>query len=563
MRRVGIFFLAVIALAAMAGPVSAQPKVTITGIVDNVTTWDKNMSVVDNNYARNKDVEWYSRTRVRPDITAEVGTTKFVLGLEIDETWGQTGNIAAGGLCGGAATTANGGLGAGTVCSSPQRSGSTAGWALNTDTQGVIEIKWAYTEFDMPLVPFPTRFRVGAQPFETAYKLAVLANGDFAGLHMTNQWSPMIKTNFTYAQIEESSTGPRDGFIRGDDFAIIASIEITPFKGLDLRPIYSYANFVGVTSGNSRSARGGIATGAAVFQTCPGVGACGVGSASSIEDRHTVGLDARWRFGPFSLDPTVFYQFGNRMMVVPSTNTTQATNLAGIHTTLKEDAWFVDVRGGWQAGPLLLEGAAIYTTGNKAKDRIDAGQSRIKYYQPIDTDTSFFAGGWANIWGLGIDYFNILHSTAGGLNPGVSIGYDKYGLMRFALRASYALTPAFTLSTAVNFNRTAQSVDTASNITAGTGLIPRCSTVGATGLTAVQAFNCVDRGTASYLGTELNLGFQWRFAPNVAFDLMGAYMWSGNALSSATVTNPTTGVIQNARNPQDVQTVTARVRYSW
>src|SRR5436853_6159496 len=83
MRRVGIFLLAVIALVAMAGPVSAQPKVTITGFVDNMTTWTNNMSNVDNNYARTNDKEWYSRTRVRPDITAEVGTTKFVLGLEL------------------------------------------------------------------------------------------------------------------------------------------------------------------------------------------------------------------------------------------------------------------------------------------------------------------------------------------------------------------------------------------------------------------------------------------------------------------------------------------------
>ena len=589
MRRVGIFLLAVVALVAMAGPVSAQPKVTITGFVDNVTSWSKNVSNVDINLNRAKDAEWYSRTRVRPDITAEVGTTKFVLGLEIDETWGQTGNNTNSGVCGSTATNAaspNGSLApavagttGGSSCSSPQHVGATSGWGLNTDSQGVIEIKWAYTEFDVPLIPFPTRMRLGAQPFETQYKLAVLANGDFAGVHLTSQFVPMVKGNLTYVQIEESSTGPRDGFIRGDDFAIITSVEITPFKGLDLRPIYAYANLVGVTSGNTRTGKGGVVTNATVFQTCPAVAgavgaagtACGVGSASSIEDRHTVGLDARWRFGPFSFDPTVFYQFGNRMEVVPSFFTNQARNLSGIHTSMKEDAWFVDLRGGWQAGPLLLEAAAVYTTGNKATDRIDAGQSRIKYYQPIDNDSSYFAGGWASVWGLGIDYFNMMRGgAASGVSPGVSIGYDKYGLIRGAIRASYALTPAFTLSSAFNANWAAEKVDTASNLTAATGLIPRCSTVGfgvgasaVAGLTAAQAFNCVDRGTARYLGSELNLGFQWRFAPNVAFDLMGAYMWAGNALSTATSTNITTGIPSNGRNPQDVQSVAMRVRYSF
>jgi hypothetical protein len=583
MRRVGIFLLALIALVAMAGPVSAQPKVTITGFVDNVTAWSKNMSNVDNNYggASSKDREWYARTRVRPDITAEVGTTKFVLGLEIDETWGQTGNLGKAGLCGNVAQSANGALGGGTVCSSPQRGGATAGWDLNTDTQGVIEIKWAYTEFDLPILPMPTRVRLGAQPFETAYKLAVLANGDFAGVHVTSQVVPGVaKINLTYAQIEEQSTGVHDGFIRGDDFAFIGSVEITPFKGLDIRPIVSYAEFIGVTSGSARQARGGVATGAAVFPTCPGTtgpgtGGCignvgaGVGgsSQSAIEQRITVGVDARWRFGPFSFDPTVFYQFGNRDQFSPSASNNPATTLTGVMTTLKRDAWFIDLRGGWQAGPLLLEAAGIYTTGNKARDRIDAGASRLKYYEPIDTDTSYFAT-WAEIWALGIDYFSIVHSTAGGVNPGVAIGYDKYGLIRAGVRGSYALTPAFTVRAAASANWAAQDVDTSSNLTTGTGLIPRCSTLAATQmggatLSQGQAANCVDNGTARYLGTEIDLGFQWRFAPNVAFDLVGAYMFAGNALSTAQVQNPTTLVVTNGRNPQDVQTVVARVRYSW
>src|SRR5205814_3376095 len=232
MRRVGIFLLAVIALVAMAGPVSAQPKVTITGFVDNVMSWDKNMSVADINPGRGSEKEWYSRTRVRPDITAEVGTTKFVLGLEIDSVWGQTGNQDTN-VCLNAACPAAVGTGI--------RFGANGGFDLNTDVPGIIEIKWAYTEFDLPIIPIPTRIRLGAQPWEATYKLATLANGDFAGVHTTMQFAPNVKWNFTYAQIEESSTGPTDNFIRGEDFAIVTSVEITPFKGLDIRPIVSYA----------------------------------------------------------------------------------------------------------------------------------------------------------------------------------------------------------------------------------------------------------------------------------------------------------------------------------
>jgi len=88
-------------------------------------------------------------------------------------------------------------------------------------------------------------------------------------------------------------------------------------------------------------------------------------------------------------------------------------------------------------------------------------------------------------------------------------------------------------------------VDTSSTLTAATGLTPGDAS-----------------GDARYLGTELNLGFQWRFVPNVAFDMVASYMIAGNALATH-LTTSNTGVAQNGRNPQDIQAITARVRYSW
>ena len=540
MKRAGILFLALIALIAMTAPVSAQPKVTITGFVDNMTTYNRNISTVDSNYARHGDVEWYARTRVRPDITAEVGTTKFVLGMEIDYAWGQTGATD------GSANVNPGG--------GPQRFGTNAGLDLNTDTSGIIEIKWAYTEFNLPLIPVPSVMRIGAQPFQTQYKLAALANGDFAGVHITNQWSPMIKSNFTWASIEEQSTGPRDGFTRGEDHALFFSVEITPFTGLDIRPIYNSATFVGVTNGAARQARGGVGTGAGVFPTAP---AGGFGGAT--EDRHTVGIDARWRFGAFSLDPTFFYQFGHRDQVVPI-----AFN-SGLRDTLARQAWLADIRAGWQAGPLLLEAAFIYSSGNEANERIDRNESKLKYYEPISTDTSYYAG-WAEIQALGLDYFSAGREPNGSVFTGTAIGYDKYGLMRIGLRGSYALTPAFTVRAGATASWTAEDVDTSSTLTAN-GLTPCAGLVGA------AAVNCdaqlaARNGDASYLGTELNLGFQYRFAPNVALDVVGAYQFTGNAQATscvnlAAVAGCGSATAVNGRNPQDAQSVVARVRYSW
>jgi hypothetical protein len=512
MKRAGILFLAVVAAIAMVAPdVSAQPKVTINGLIDNITSWSKNMNHEDSNPARTGDTEWYARTRVRPDITAEVGTTKFVLGLEIDYAWGQVG--ATDGSFGGGG----------------QKFGTLGGADQNTDIAGIIELKWAYTEFMLPVMPWATLVRVGAQPSAVMYKPAILQQGDFAGVHMVTTITPAVKLNLTYSQIEEASTGPRDGFIRGDDWALFASVEVTPFKGLDIRPIFSYAEMYG-TTGQARLGRGGVSNTAGFF---PAPGTAGI-AAGAVETRWTIGVDGRWRLGPFSLDPTFMYQGGERDLVPAA---------GGVLVEQRRSAWLVDVRGGWQAGPLLIEAAGIYTSGNKAGDDITTGED-LDFYEPISTDSGFY-GTWAEIWALNIDYFNSLRPRAGGLNTISSIGYDKYGLIRAGARASYALTPAFTLRTAVTANWTAEEVDTSSTLANASGLTPGDG-----------------NGDTRYLGTELNLGFQWRFAPNVAFDTVASYMFAGNALATH-LTTGNVGGARNGRNPQDIQAVTARIRYTF
>src|SRR5262245_62350520 len=87
--------LALVALALLVigvTPALAQvpaPKVTITGLFDQVTSAGKNF--YDGNYSRDGDREWYARTRFRPDFEFAVGRTKAVLGIEMDLMWGQAG----------------------------------------------------------------------------------------------------------------------------------------------------------------------------------------------------------------------------------------------------------------------------------------------------------------------------------------------------------------------------------------------------------------------------------------------------------------------------------------
>ena len=523
MRRV--LTLALVALAglgmavdaAWAQPAAPVPQVTITGFIDTISTWSKNLA--DNRFDRSGDKEWYSRNRGRFDIVGQLGTAKAVFGFEIDSTWGTA-------SVGGQDTS----VALGTNTGGVQHGGATSAFDINTDTQGSIETKWLYTEFQLPMMPFQTIVRVGAQPFATQYKLAAYANGDFAGVNVDMNFTPNVKGHFTYVAAEDNLTGSRRnvGFGRGDDWAIIASVEVTPVKGLDIRPLYSFFQAVGSTSGSARNSVGGVTFNRSAIGGVPGLGL--------YENRHTIGVDARWRFGAFSLDPTFFYQFGDRdsdCLTGPAVNSNTCN--------AKISAWFFDVIGGWRLGPLLLEARGVYTSGNKAND--DLRNDTVNYYQPLDTDTSYWGAGWGEIYSLGIDYFQ------GAIrNMGVGIGLDRYGRAQFALRAIYSVTPAFDLRAVVSPAWTAKSVDTDALITFGNG--------GAAG-NNINGPNA--KGDSSYMGTEVDLGLTWRFAPGLTFDMVGAVLFAGHALDASELQN---GVLVK-RDAQNVYTFTSRIRYSF
>jgi hypothetical protein len=200
-------------------------------------------------------------------------------------------------------------------------------------------------------------------------------------------------------------------------------------------------------------------------------------------------------------------------------------------------------------GPLLLEARAVYSTGNKARDNLSLSK---RYYEPLDLDTGYWSG-WLGILGLGVDYFN----GGGGTNQGMStnIGYDRYGRAQFAVRATYSITSDLSIYGVTAPTWSAEKVDT------DTGCLPLN--------VATSAFGCQFRipvsdksfaqGDSRYIGTEVNGGFTWRFAPNTAFDLAGYYLFAGPALDLAENLNGT--VVK--REARDAYYVTARVRFSF
>src|SRR6267143_3233604 len=375
-------FLVLVSLGSSAFAQTPAPKVTITGLFDQITSAGRNFYY--GNFARDGDHEWYARTRFRPDFEFAVGRTKAVLGIELDLTYGQTGSND-GGFPGN-----NSGQNCG--FSGGCHFGTGGGLDTNTDVAGMIEIKWIYTEFDLtgkdsllPFIPVQTVARAGGQPFATlaSYKTAAYANGDFAGLSAVTTFAPNVKTSIAYVIVEDQLAGGNRALAplrtsRGKDYALIFSPEVTPFKGLDVKPLFSYFHADGLTSSNARGNHANIRT---VGGTTNGIGAGGTtttaGDSTLHEDRDTVGLDMRWRSGPFGFDPTVYYQWG--------TKDSQAIRTNGSAGKVEADmsAWFVDIIGSFQAGPLLLEARGVYTTGNKARDHLARS---IRYYQPLDAD---------------------------------------------------------------------------------------------------------------------------------------------------------------------------------
>jgi hypothetical protein len=172
-------------------------------------------------------------------------------------------------------------------------------------TGGFFETKWLYLETPlmgpgsiMPFIPVATTMRAGAQPARGhEYKVGIHFGGDFPGVTLESMWAPNLKSTVTYAQIGEGldrMTAPNRA-TNNEDFAILASVEMEIFKGLTVKPTYSYASYTcgnGQGSGNlGTEAKGGFNP-----NVCDGLN-----NLKFDTRRHTLGGDLRWTAGPFTV----------------------------------------------------------------------------------------------------------------------------------------------------------------------------------------------------------------------------------------------------------------------
>ncbi|HEY7647606.1 MAG TPA: hypothetical protein VID04_01275 [Methylomirabilota bacterium] len=518
MRRVVVLLLSAVAiLGILTPPVLAQtpapapapmPKVTINGLVDFVTTAYGNWPDLDVTDPRDKG--WYSRERGVFTFTGEIGKAKGVWAVELDFTNGFVGPGNSGGAVPG---------------SGPGFPGTTTGFDLDTDVAGAVETKWLYLEAPvtgagsmLPFIPFASIIRAGGQPARGHdYKFGILLSGDIPGVAWEATFAPNLRSTLTYVQGREK-IDPLQNPGGAESWALVASVEVDLFKGFTLKPTYAYADFTG---GSGNNALG-----------LPNTSGLNFNGTNNKMYRHTIGGDVRWVAGGLTIQPTIYFQWGKQ----------ECNAAVGCATTQDVDikTGIADVIVGYRFGPLNLQARGMYTPGNTANQSVQQGDD-INYYRPINPGFAYMTG-WSNIWTGGIDYAQALLAGAPGVSMRTSPSYDKYGRMFLALAADYALTPALTINGLVSGNWTAEKVDTQSALTAN-GLTQNAGNGG---------------GDQNFLGTEANAGLTYRFAPNVALDLVGAYLWAGPALAHARA-----GAGDTKHDADDVWNATARVRVTW
>ncbi len=535
MAKIFVFLVAAVVTLGLAAPTLAQtpppvpvPKVTINGLVDFVSSYYKN-AVGDTGAGRSRDITndddegWYSRERAVLTVTGEIGRAKGVVAWEMDFHNGRTAtNFEGGGF------------------------GGNSGTDIETDEKAQIEVKWLYLEAPitgpgslLPFIPMPTIGRFGAQPARGHdYKPGILLSGDFPGIALETMWAPNVRSTVTYVQIDEG-LDPITNPGGTEDWAIAGSVEFDIFKGLTVKPTFAYARYDGGnSSGNAGTfARGGFNPNAAA-------------QLSKKTERYTFGGDVRWTTGPFSVTPTFLYQWGEQELapgVIAGTTTTQKVDI---------NSFLVDIVGGFRSGPLNIEVRGAYTPGMDRTECVQtiagvcSGGDDIKSYEPINQASTNFWAGWSDLEASGIDYNVGLRQTSSS-QLGRSPSYDKYGRLIFGAALDYALTPALVFHLVTNVQWTDKDVDTGSTLITGTGTGSFAPVAGST-------------GSEKYLGNEWNLGFTYRFAPSVVFDLIGAYLIAGDARDHGPV-NPATvdGCASASCSAEDVYKISARLRVTW
>lgn len=603
MRRLGpgvagaIGALVVLGTGMRCAAQVAGPAVSITGVIDTVTTAGTNL--FDANFASRADSGWFSRNRGRFWLIHEIEPLriKAVLGLELDLGWGQvSANESVVSNSGQTISSSAGGLG------SPQSVGEQGRFDLGNDVGGVAEIKHLYVEFPLPWMLGPLGFttvRLGGQPFDITFKPGALATTDFGGVWLKSEVTDMVSATLTYAQLEERVTGRTASggvFNRGDDFFVLlsgnADVPVHEWGiKFRLRRFVGYMQAMGTTSALARCRIhcAGLPFAGLEAQTNPFTGVFTPAASSSyrpgsVEHRIYTGVDARIergrdRWGYVYLDPTVIYMHSTADVFGDAATCSGPAGCPAVspRNVNRVQSWLVDLRGGWfcdsrcldetLVGRLVRVGDALHVEGLFVWTPGDASHHNLfrknRIYHPIATDREYLTG-WGEILALGTA--DNLTGNAHGMGDNVGLG--RYGRVQVGARVTHDIWRYGDEALAVQLRWssmwTDRKVDTdagpsSAAMAAGTaalqgsyGNVP-CALVEGTCLAGANR-----RGDARYVGTEVSFDVTYEFLRGLTLDLVGAHLFAGPALDS-TFPDRTGQLIK--RSARDADLVALRVRY--
>ena len=524
------------AVAAQADLCDAQtpwPNFSITGVVDTVFTYGSN--VFDGNFASASDGGWRERNRVRLSLIHEIEPLRLkeVLQLQSDLRWHEAGGLG-------------------------DEAGAIGFQRRNGEP---LFVRYAFVEFPLPWpspMPYST-LRLGLQPFDTTLKPAVLFTDDFAGFWLRSELTDRVTLELGYAALDvpDATVLLRDN--RGADSLVFLSVTFeVPHTGTGtfarLRPILAYFAASGLTDDAARCRI-----------QCAGLPANRRGAGyfpnGGTEHRYYAGLDAElsWE-AEFHFAPTFIYMTstadtaGDAATLALSCGGTPCPASPGARRQqMLTRSWLVDLRGGWRCRLLAVncealhvESLAMWTPGDASHHNLFR---KNRVYHPVGTHGNYLLG-WNEILAPGsVDY---LTGTAHGM--GENIGLGRYGRIQVGTRVSYTLwRTGYDEAIASVKGSTAwtdQAVDTDAGPVSGTNT-PAFGNVPC----AIAETNCRPgnnrRGDERYIGTELSVGFTYRLALGLTFDVVGAYLFAGGALDSAT------------RAARNAQLVAARVRFQF
>jgi hypothetical protein len=517
MRFLGVVALLVL-LELMTMPALAA-ELHVRGFFENIFPHvDSNTSDQDFDMTRNSDQIFFGRERARLffDFSAS-DNLRGVLALEVDSTYGAPPFNRVGSRC-----ILGDGLYAFEQC----------GFRNGIDNNA-IELKNLFIDFLIPQLPIGNRLQLGGIPANvTPLHSYLLYTMDAGGGSLKLDFSDQVSLLLHYIQLEEDLDRFRGSAKLGEDYIAGMTLMLKPISGLDV-------HLLGVFGHLQAPFGPFLQIGAGPFN-----GIIGDATNVTTEDRYYFGVDARYRFGNLSIEPSFIYLLGTRKFCTPGSLTN--TNGVVIPCRSSQDgfgeiafnAFETQLALQYTRGSWLWAGKFAYTSGNAADDDINqtgiGNTSDVQGFRPLGIDGYHAFGEWFEIFGRS-DVDSVGAVTF--IRPGKQGTFNSFGWMVLGAKAEYLATNRLVLEGSVGGFWTAEKTACPAVFRVGT----------VTGPCAVPPLDFT--GNSRYVGTEIDIGLRYTILPGLIWTPRAGWAFLGDAWQ-----------IQN-RNVQDAWTFVNRVIY--